>query len=86
MHPLIDPPFYAIETYPMMLNSQGGPRRNAKGQIVNPKGEPIPRLYGAGELGSLWGVYYQGRGNIAECFAFGRISGANAAAETPWDA
>ncbi len=42
---------------------------------------PIPRLYSAGELGSVWGMLYQGGGNIAECIAFGRIAGANAAAE-----
>jgi succinate dehydrogenase/fumarate reductase flavoprotein subunit len=35
-------------------------------------------------LGSVWGMLYQGGGNIAECIAFGRIAGANAAAEKAW--
>jgi hypothetical protein len=34
--------------------SQGGPRRNQKCQVLTPSGDPIPRLYNAGELGSFW--------------------------------
>ena len=85
MTPIVNGPFYAIELSPSMLNTQGGPRRNEKGQIVRPDGTPIPRLYSAGELGSIYSYLYQGTGNIGECLAFGRISGRNAAAETPWE-
>jgi hypothetical protein len=85
MAPIINGPFYAIELSPSMLNTQGGPRRNEKAQIVRPDGTPIPRLYSAGELGSIYSYLYQGTGNIGECLAFGRISGRNAAAETPWE-
>jgi succinate dehydrogenase/fumarate reductase flavoprotein subunit len=42
-------------------------------------GKPIPGLYSAGELGSIYSFLYQGGGNIGECFAFGRIAGRNAA-------
>ena len=79
------PPFYAIELSPSMLNTQGGPRRNEHGQIVRPDDTPIPRLYSAGELGSIYSYLYQGTGNIGECLAFGRISARNAVAESPWD-
>ncbi len=82
--PIVNGPFYAIELSPSMLNTQGGPRRNEKGQIVRPNGSPIPRLYSSGELGSIYSYLYQGTGNIGECLAFGRISGREAAAETPW--
>lgn len=78
-------PYYAIELSPSMLNTQGGPRRNERGQIVRPDDTPIPRLYSAGELGSIYSYLYQGTGNIGECFAFGRISARNAVAESPWD-
>lgn len=67
-------PFYAVELSPSMLNTQGGPRRNERAQVVRPDGSPIPRLYSAGELGSIYGYLYQGTGNIGECFAFGRIA------------
>ena len=83
--PIVAPPFYAVELSPSMLNTQGGPRRNEKAQIVRPNGTPIPRLYSAGELGSIYSYLYQGTGNIGECLAFGRVAGRNAAAETPWE-
>src|SRR5262249_54877339 len=82
--PIVKKPFYAVELSPSMLNTQGGPRRNERGQIVRPDSTPIPRLYSAGELGSIYSYLYQGTGNIGECLAFGRISGRNAAAEQPW--
>jgi succinate dehydrogenase/fumarate reductase flavoprotein subunit len=80
-----DGPYYAVEMSPSMLNTQGGPRRNENAQIVRPDGSPIPRLYSAGELGSIYSYLYQGTGNIGECLAFGRISGRNAVAQTPWE-
>jgi succinate dehydrogenase/fumarate reductase flavoprotein subunit len=82
--PIARRPFYAVELSPSMLNTQGGPRRNEKAQIVRPDGSPIARLYSAGELGSIYSYLYQGTGNIGECLAFGRIAGRNAATEQPW--
>lgn len=83
--PIEQSPFYAAELYPTLLNTQGGPKRNSKAQILDAFGEPIPRLYSSGELGCMWGIIYQGAGNNGESMAFGRIAGANLAAETPWD-
>ena len=85
LSPIQVPPFYAMEVSPQFVNTQGGPRRNAKGQIVRPNGNPIQRLYSAGELGSIHSFLYQGGGNVGECLAFGRISGRNAAMEIPWE-
>ena len=82
--PIDSPPYYAIELYPGSRNTQGGPRRDERGRIVDVWGKPIRRLYSAGELGSIWARFYQGAGNFGECFAFGRISGRNAAAEVTW--
>ena len=84
--PLSTPPFYAVPQYPTLLNTQGGPRRNVEAQVLDVNGEPIPRLYSSGELGSMWGLIYQGAGNNAESLVFGRIAGANAAALENWDA
>lgn len=83
--PIKDGPFYAIEVSPSFLNTQGGPKRNAKAQIVRPNGSPIQRLYSAGELGSIFSYLYQGGGNLGDCLASGRIAGRNAAAEKPWE-
>ncbi len=77
-------PYYAIPIYPLMYNTQGGPRRNEKCQIVDPFGKPIARLYSAGELGSGWGWMYNGGGNASEAVISGRLAGGNAAGEGPW--
>ncbi len=77
-------PYYAVEMSPSMLNTQGGPRRNEHAEIVRPNGQPIGRLYSAGELGSIYSYLYQGTGNIGECLAFGRIAGRNAAGQQAW--
>jgi len=77
--PLATPPYYAVELWPGGANTQGGPRRNSKAQVLRPDGSPVPRLYSAGELGSIYGMLYPGPGgNLAECIAFGRIAGENA--------
>jgi succinate dehydrogenase/fumarate reductase flavoprotein subunit len=78
------PPYYAIKLWPCLLNTQGGPRRDIEGRVLDANGKPIPRLYAAGEFGSIWGFLYQGANNVGECIAFGRISGKNAAMEKPW--
>jgi hypothetical protein len=77
-------PFFAVPIYPLMYNTQGGPRRNERCQVVDPYKQAIPRLYGAGELGSFWGWMYNGGGNNCECMCTGRIAARNAANESPW--
>ncbi len=78
-----DGPYYAIAMLQVMLNTQGGPRRNSRAEIVDPQGQPIPHLYGAGELGGVCAGQYQGGQNVAECLIFGKIAGQNAAVPKP---
>ncbi len=78
------PPFYCVKLYPSTFNTQGGPRRNGKCQVVDPDSQPIPRLYSAGELGSFWGWMYNGGGNNAEAFCTGQIAGRNVVGAKPW--
>jgi succinate dehydrogenase/fumarate reductase flavoprotein subunit len=85
LRPIARPPFYAIAVWPCLLNTQGGPKRNARAQVLGVYGEPIKRLYSAGELGSIFNILYPGAGNVSECLSFGRIAGRNAAGEKPWD-
>ena len=77
LNPIGDGPYYALYCPPTMLNTDGGPRRSAKGEILDLDGQPIPHLYSAGEFGSIWANMYQGAGNLGECLAFGRISARN---------
>jgi hypothetical protein len=76
-------PYYGIQLWPSSLIPRG-PRRDKESRVLDPEGQPIPRLYAAGELGSIWGYLYQGACNISEGLVFGQIAGKNAAAENPW--
>ena len=80
--PLLTPPYFAINLYPASLNTQGGPVRNEHAEVIDVEGRPIPRLYSAGELGSIYAYRYQAGGNLGECFAFGRIAGRSAASQS----
>jgi succinate dehydrogenase/fumarate reductase flavoprotein subunit len=79
------PPFYALPLWAGSVNTLGGPIRNQKGQVCDPDHNLIPRLYSAGECGAALGFLYEGGGGaITDAITWGRISGNNAAAETPW--
>jgi hypothetical protein len=81
--PVVTPPFYAVEMALSCINTQGGPVRDANYQAVGTDGNPIPRLYGVGELGSINGFEYVA-GNITEAHTTGRVAGQNAAALEDW--
>jgi hypothetical protein len=79
------PPYYATELCEPMINTQGGPKRNAWAQVLDKNDKPIPRLYAAGELGSFFFPLYHTASNIPEALAFGRIAGEHAATLVPWE-
>jgi succinate dehydrogenase/fumarate reductase flavoprotein subunit len=79
------PPYYAIPQMPTLVSVSGGPRRDKKSRVLDNAGKPIPRLYAAGELGSLFAWLYEAGFGLSECFVFGKIAGQNAAAETSLD-
>jgi 3-oxosteroid 1-dehydrogenase len=83
--PVETPPFYAIPLYAGGPNTKGGVKANGDRYVVDWKGEPIPRLFSAGEMSSAYMNLYQCGGNVGECVAFGRIAGKNAAALTSWE-
>jgi hypothetical protein len=85
LKPLVTPPFYSCALYPGGINTCGGPRRNAYGQVLDPYKEVIPRLYSAGEMGSICGnIYAIGGLNAGEMLASGRLAGKSAAALKSW--
>jgi succinate dehydrogenase/fumarate reductase flavoprotein subunit len=86
LEPIETPPFYTTELCAIVTNTQGGPKHNSRAQILDNNDKPIPRIYAAGELGSVFGpLYGSGGNNLPEAFAFGRIAGEHAAALKPWD-
>ena len=84
MLPLQTPPYYGIALWPSGPNTNGGPIRDQFGHTCDPDYNPIPSLYSGGENGSVWGFLYETGGNNGESVAFGRITGNNAANETPY--
>lgn len=68
---------YGIKLTPAVLNTQGGPQRDDQARVLDTNGQPIARLYSAGELGGICSNRYQGGGNLAECLIFGKIAGEN---------
>ena len=81
----LEGPFYGIEIALGILNSQGGARRNGLCEVLNTEGQPIPRLYSAGEFGSIYSYMYNGGGNISEAVATGRVAGQQAASLDSWE-
>lgn len=79
MMPVAEPPFYAVPAWPVVSNTQGGPRHDEYQRVLGSDGHPIPGLYAAGELGSYFGHIYLLGGNLTECLAGGRIAGREAA-------
>jgi succinate dehydrogenase/fumarate reductase flavoprotein subunit len=83
LSPIGNGPFYGCEMGLGIINTQGGPARDAAHHVLDWDNKPIPRLYSAGEFGSIYVFLYQGAGNVSEIFG-GRVAGANAAAEQSW--
>jgi len=83
MLPLDTPPYYAGALWPVVSNTQGGPMHDTRQRVLDVFGEPIPRLFVAGELGSVFGHLYLSGGNLTECFVGGRIAGREAALGVP---
>lgn len=78
MRPISIPPFYAVELVPGVTFTTGGGRRSARSQVLDLDGQPIPRLYEAGQLGSTFANLFQSGASLAECIVFGRIAGKEA--------
>jgi flavocytochrome c len=84
--PLQTPPFYALERVVGMHSTLGGLKINVSAQVINVKGEVIPRLYAAGETsGGAIGLNYPASGTaIQNAICFGRIAGKKAGEEISW--
>lgn len=82
--PIEEGPFYAVKLVPVTYHTMGGPKKSVKAEVLDPYGKPIPRLFVAGELGSTWGLTYQGACANADAMVFGRVAGKYAAQLEPW--
>jgi len=83
--PIEKPPFTYGEVWPMITNTHGGPRHDAHQRVLDVWGEPISRLYAAGELGGAFGHLYLSGGNFSECFVGGWNAARHAVTLREWD-
>ncbi|HXS45212.1 MAG TPA: FAD-binding protein [Solirubrobacteraceae bacterium] len=78
--PLDTTRLYAIETWPAVAGTTGGPRHDARGRVLRPGGEPVIGLYAAGAVSLVWGHLIDFGGGLTDAMVFGRLAGADAAA------
>jgi len=83
LQPLATAPFYALAIVPGLVCTSGGGRRNIESQVLDHAGKPIPRLYEAGELGSMISDLYQNGSYLTEAMISGRAAGRNAVLAKP---
>jgi flavocytochrome c len=80
--PLAEPPFYAIQLFPLTRKSMGGIAIDEKTQVLDTHGRPVPGLFAAGEATGVAGINgnYGGEGTFLGPSVYtGRIAGQSAA-------
>ncbi|MGC9667626.1 FAD-dependent oxidoreductase [Planosporangium sp. 12N6] len=80
--PIDTPPYYAVKVEASAIGTIGGPRTDAKGRVLDPRGAVIPGLYAAGNVGGAAtnGFYGGAGGTIILGVTFGYLAGQDAAA------
>ena len=87
MAPLKEGPFYCSEIYPGMLQTAGGLEINVNGQVMNVRGEVIPRLYAGGCcIANVLGRGYPiGGTTLANGYVVGYVAANHIATLEPWE-
>lgn len=83
--PVRQPPFYAIQLFPMTRKSMGGLAVDGATRVLDGEGRPIPGLFAAGEVTGVAGINgsYGGEGTfLGPAVYMGRLAGHAAAGST----
>lgn len=86
LEPIAEPPFYALQFWPLARKNQGGIRTDLQCRVLDDGGQVIPGLYAAGELCGFAGGHISGTRSlegimIGGSLFSGRVAGAWAAHE-----
>jgi hypothetical protein len=88
MHPFKDGgPYYCTLICGMVLDTNGGPKTNAAGQVLRTDGSVIPGLYGAGNcVAAVAGDgYLSGGSTLGPAATFAYLAARDVAAQPPKD-
>jgi hypothetical protein len=77
--PLDTSRLFAIETWPGVAGTTGGPRHDELARVLRPDGRPVPGLYAAGAVSLVWGHLIEHGGGLTDAIVFGRVAGSHAA-------
>jgi glycine/D-amino acid oxidase-like deaminating enzyme len=85
MTPIARGPFYGYRWAQLLITTLGGVRKDEHGRVLDPSGQPISRLYCAGDVASTYTWMLSGGMGLGDAMAFGRISGRQVVQEPPLD-
>ena len=69
---------YAIQTWPSLAGTTGGPRYDTAAHVLRPDGSAVPGLFVAGAVSMIWGYQIDHGGGLTNALVFGRIAGRSA--------
>jgi len=83
---LSTPPYFAMVLGWTCDDAWGGLKINGNTQVLDPHGNPIPRLYAAGATtGGIVGPFYQSSGGaVGSAWTMGMVAGKHARTLVPW--
>jgi succinate dehydrogenase/fumarate reductase flavoprotein subunit len=70
---------YAIQTWPGVASTTGGPRYDRQARVLSIDGTPVGGLYAAGAVSMVWGHSIDIGGGLTNALVFGCIAGQEAA-------
>ena len=85
LSPIAQGPFYGVRVDPVIVCTGGGARRNIKSEVLDHDGKHIPRLYEAGEMGSMFSDLYQNGSYLTEAMISGRAAGRGIVGLAAWE-
>lgn len=88
LRPLEQPPFFALQYFPLARKNFGGVRTDLACRVLGPDGSPLAGLYAAGEVAGMAGGHINGRAGLegtmlGPSLFSGRVAGRAAAAAIP---
>ena len=74
MSPVDPSQLFAVELWPGVATTSGGPQRDAAARVISSDGSPIPGLFAAGGTGGVWGHLTEHGGGLTDGLVFGAIA------------